>query len=83
MHRKRSYLVSRNKVCSFGEHWNKKHDAELLIYQSKANLVEKILFSEITHFLDPDFRKKCWEGACFGTRIPYSILFHNLLAIEN
>ena len=30
---------------------------ELLIYQSKANLDEKILFDKITHHLDPEIRK--------------------------
>ena len=29
---------------------------EMLIYQSKANLDEKILFGKITHHLDPEIR---------------------------
>ena len=30
---------------------------ELLIFQSKANLDEKILFDKITHHLDPEITK--------------------------
>ena len=30
---------------------------EMLFYQSKANLDEKILFCKITHHLDPEVRK--------------------------
>ena len=30
---------------------------EMLIYHSKANLDEKILFGKITHFLDLEIRK--------------------------
>ena len=32
---------------------------KMLIYQSKANLDEKILFGEITHHLDSEIGK-CW-----------------------
>ena len=32
---------------------------EMLIYHSKANLDEKILFGKITHYLDPKL-EKCW-----------------------
>ena len=36
--------------------------AEMLIYQSKANLDEKILFGNFTHQLDPDVRKMLVSG---------------------
>ena len=35
---------------------------EMLIYQSKANLDEKILFGKITHHLDPEIRKMLVNG---------------------
>ena len=45
---------------------------ELLIYQSKANLDEQILFDKIIHHLDPEIRKMPVMG-CMG--IEYST-FH-------
>ena len=36
----------------------------MLTYQSKANLDEKILFGKITNHLYPEIRKML-EGACF------------------
>ena len=39
----------------------------MLTYQSKANLDEKILLCKITHHLDPEIRKML-EGACFGIK---------------
>ena len=41
---------------------------ELLIYQSKANLDEKILFDKITHHLNPEIRKMLVRGL-YGNRI--------------
>ena len=41
---------------------------ELLIYQSKANLDEKILFDKVTHHLDPKMRKMPVRGL-YGNRI--------------
>ena len=41
---------------------------ELLIYQSKANLDEKILFDRITHHLDLEIRKIPVSGL-HGNRI--------------
>ena len=35
---------------------------KILIYQSKANLDEKILFGETTHHLDPEIRKMLVRG---------------------
>ena len=35
---------------------------EMLIYQSKANLDEKILFGRITHHLDPEIREMLVNG---------------------
>ena len=35
---------------------------EMLIYQSNANLDEKILFREIIHHLNPEIRKMLVEG---------------------
>ena len=52
---------------------------EMLIYQSKANLDGKFLFGKFNRHLDFG---KCWETASLGTRIPNSILVHDLLAIE-
>ena len=46
---------------------------EMLIYQSKANLDEKILFSKITHHSDPEIRKMLVNGM-FGNKAPHSIL---------
>ena len=63
------------KVCSLNSEF------KMLIFQSKANLDEKILFGKITHHLDPEILKS-WYEACFGTRIPHSILVYDLLAIE-
>ena len=42
---------------------------KMLIYQSKANLDEKILFGKITHHLDPEIRKM-WVMGTFGNRKP-------------
>ena len=53
--------------------------AEMLIYQSQANLDEKILFGMIIHHLDPEIRKMLVNSKL---RIPHSILIHDLLAIE-
>ena len=53
----------------------------MLIYQSKAKLEEKILFSKVTHHLDPEIRKMQVTGM-FGTWIPHSILVYDLLAIK-
>ena len=41
---------------------------EMFIYQSKANLDEKVFFSKITHHLDPEIRKLLVNGTV-GTRI--------------
>ena len=49
---------------------------ELLIYQPKANLDEKILFGKITQHLDPEIMNMLVK------RIPHSILVHDLLANE-
>ena len=40
---------------------------EMLIYQSKANLDEKILFGKITHHLHPEIRKM-WVNGKFGNQ---------------
>ena len=65
------YRVSK-KVQRFWGLWNEKYvgdfKTKMLIYQSKANLDEKILFGKITHYLDPEIRKML-EGACLGSRI--------------
>ena len=47
-----------------------------LIYQLKANLGENI-FDKVTYNIDPEIWKML---ACLGTRNPYSILVHDLLA---
>ena len=54
---------------------------EMLIYQSKAKLAEKILLGKIIHYLDPEIRKMLVNGK-FGNEDPHSILVHDLLAIE-
>ena len=53
----------------------------MLIHQSKGNLDEKILFDKITHHLDLEMRKKLVNSK-FRTRIPHSILVHDLFAIK-
>ena len=40
---------------------------EMLMYQSKANLDEKILFGNITHHSDPEIRKMLVRGM-FGNK---------------
>ena len=42
--------------------------SEFLIYQSKANLDEKILFGKVTHHLDLEIRKLPVRGL-YGNRI--------------
>ena len=37
-------------------------DTKMLIYQSKTNLDEKILFGKITHPFDPEIRKMLVKG---------------------
>ena len=65
--------------------WNKKNAAdveiEMLIYQSKANLDVKILFGNITRLIASEIRRML-DRVCLGTKIPHSILVHDLLAIE-
>ena len=50
-----------HKVYTFGRLWNKKYVTDIqnrmLIHQSKANLDEKISFSNIPHLIDPEIRK--------------------------
>ena len=41
---------------------------EMLIYQSKDNLDEKILFGSIPHLIDPETRKMLVKGM-FGNKI--------------
>ena len=43
-----------------------------LIYQSKANLDVKIVFSNIIYFIGQEIRKML-EEVCVGTNIPHSI----------
>ena len=50
---------------------------EMLIYQSKANIYENILFREITHHLDQEIRKMLVKGM-FGNEDPHSILVNDL-----
>ena len=47
---------------------------EILIYQSKAKVDEKILLGKIIHHLGPEFS--------LGMTIPHSILVHDLPAVE-
>ena len=54
---------------------------EMLIYQSKANLDEKILFGKVTHHLEAEIRKML-VMASVGTRGPHSILVHNSFPME-
>ena len=55
---------------------------EMSMYKSKANLDGQILFCKIAHHLDEKLGK-CWlVRVCLGTRIPHSILVHDLLAIK-
>ena len=54
---------------------------ETLINQSKANLDQKILFGNATHLIDPKIKKMLESCFCMGTKIPHSILVHDLLPI--
>ena len=54
---------------------------KMLVYQSKADFDEKILFGRIIHILRPKI-EKCLSRACIGTRGPCSILVNILFAIE-
>ena len=54
---------------------------EMLIYQSKANLDEKILLGNITHFIEPKIRKMHVRGF-YKSRILRFILVHDLYGIE-
>ena len=53
----------------------------MLTYQSKANLNEKIVFGKITHHLYSEIRK-CWKEHVLGSRMPHSILVYDLLTID-
>ena len=54
---------------------------KMLILQSKANLDGKILFGRATLVIDPEIRKML-EWVRMGTKVPNSILAHDLFAIE-
>ena len=54
---------------------------KMLIYQSKANLDVKILFGNIARLIDPEIRKMLEKGFVWS-KVPYSILVNDLLAIE-
>ena len=51
---------------------------ETLMYQSNANLDEQILFGKITHLYEPTSRKMPLKGFVWESKIPRSILVHNL-----
>ena len=53
----------------------------MLIYQSKANLDEKILFGNIFHLVNSEIMEML-EKDLFGNKIPHSIMVHDLQAIE-
>ena len=53
----------------------------MLIYQSRANLDVKISFGITSHLIEQKIRKML-ERVFMGTKIPHSILVHDLLAIE-
>ena len=54
---------------------------QMLNFQSNASLDKRIVFGKINHCSDLEIRKMLVK-ACFGTKIPYSILVHDLRAIE-
>ena len=54
----------------------------MLICQSKVNLDEKILFGDTLLLTGPEIRKNAGEEACQGTKIPHSIVIHDLPSIE-
>ena len=53
---------------------------ETLTSQLNANLDVKILFGKVIHRVDPE---KCSYRVCMGTKIPHSIVFLNLDAIDH
>ena len=57
---------------------------KMLIYQSKANLDEKISFGKTAHLEDITIRKMPVRGlgSVCESRIPRSILVHDLCGIE-
>ena len=55
---------------------------EMLIYQSKANLDEKILFGKLTHHLRSNNQKNPCKGFAWESKIPRSILVFDLCSIE-
>ena len=77
------YWVSQKKYTPFLgceiKHMIPMFKTEVLIYELKDNLDEKVLYGKITHHLNLG---KCRFLMCLGTRIPHSILVHSLLAIE-
>ena len=55
---------------------------KMLIYQSKANLDEKIFFSKIKHLQDPTTIKVLVRGLYGNRKIPHSFLVHGLCGID-
>ena len=53
----------------------------MLIYQSKVNLGENILFGNMPHLIDPEIRKMPVNGM-LETKVLNSILVHDLPSIE-
>ena len=54
---------------------------EILIYHSKTNLDEKILFGNIPNLIDPEIRKMLVK-VMLGNNFSHSILVHDLPSIE-
>ena len=63
--------MSQEKVQAFRGLWNEEYVAifktNMLTYQPKADLDEKILFGKIIYHVDPEIRKML-GGACFGSK---------------
>ena len=55
---------------------------KILINQSKVNLDEKILFGDVNLHLDREKGKKTCKRFLWESKIPLSILVHDLCGIE-
>ena len=55
---------------------------EILIYQPKANVDDKILLDKFTHHLHPEIMNILRKMFVWESRIPHSILAHDLVAIQ-
>ena len=86
MHLSHLYTAGPELVYSFRGLENKEYEvdtifkSETLIYHSKANLDEKILFRKIIPYLDPEIRKFVVKSMLWNKNSTF-FLVHNFIAI--